>query len=200
MAQARRRVSYVILPPDGPVPHLQLPPHGVSRLGCTGPLLRQAGGHGQDKDIPKRARHRHRLGVASLALDTSTQLTGRGAPEGILYSGGRDGMVISWDLGMPMKKRKLKQDAGNFHRGDGRWELMTGWGDDVIAEEAEDADDRPTSDGDVLGEVTAFSSRRRRQSQSSLPYEQQWETDLDLCKPGQVSLYLDCACATVEQK
>ncbi|SJL07627.1 uncharacterized protein ARMOST_10977 [Armillaria ostoyae] len=200
MAQARRRVSYVILPPDGPVPHLQLPPHGVSRLGCTGPLLRQAGGHGQDKDIPKRARHRHRLGVASLALDTSTQLTGRGTPEGILYSGGRDGMVISWDLGMPMKKRKPKQDVGDLRRGVGRWELMTGWGDDAIAEEAEDADDRPTSDGDVLGEVTAFSSRRRRQSQSSLPYEQQWETDLDLCKPGQVSLYIDCACATVEQK
>lgn len=193
MAQARRRVSYVILPPDGPVPHLQLPPHGVSRLGCTGPLLRQAGGHGQDKDIPKRARHRHRLGVSSLALDTSTQLTGRSAPEGILYSGGRDGMVISWDLEMPMKKRKLKQDAGDFRRGVGRWELMTGWGDDVIAEEAEDADDRPTSDGDVLGEVTAFASRRRRQSQSSLPYEQQWETDLDLCKPGQPSNFRQSA-------
>ncbi|KAK0201917.1 hypothetical protein DFS33DRAFT_1375400 [Desarmillaria ectypa] len=194
MAQARRRVSYVILPPDGSVPRLQLPPHGVSRLGCTGPLLRQASGHGQDEDISKRARHpRHRLGVASLALDTSTQLTGRSAPEGILYSGGRDGMVISWDLGMSMKKRKPKQDVGDFRRGIGRWELMTGWGDDVIAEEAEDADDRPTSDGDVLGDVTAFSSRRRRQSQSSLPYEQQWETDLDLFKLGQPSHFRQSA-------
>ncbi|KAG7440883.1 WD40 repeat-like protein [Guyanagaster necrorhizus] len=194
MAQTRRRVSYVILPPDGSVPRLQLPPHGVSRLGCTGPLLRQASGHGQDQVIPKRGRHpRHRLGVASLALDTSTQLTGRGSPEGVLYSGGRDGMVISWDLGMSMKKRKLKQDVGDFRRGFGRWELMTGWGDDIIAEEAEDADDRPTSDGDVLGDVTAFSSRRRRQSQSSLPYEQQWETDLDLFKPGQPSHFRQSA-------
>ena len=40
---------------------------------------------------------RHRLGVASLALDTSTQLVGRAAFEGILYSDGKDGLVMSWD-------------------------------------------------------------------------------------------------------
>ena len=40
---------------------------------------------------------RHRLGVASLALDTSTKLVGRAACEGILYSDGRDGLVKSWD-------------------------------------------------------------------------------------------------------
>ncbi|KAK9722920.1 hypothetical protein K7432_002305 [Basidiobolus ranarum] len=44
----------------------------------------------------------HLLGINSLALDTSTSATS-GAPEGILYSAGRDGLVSSWDLHLPFK-------------------------------------------------------------------------------------------------
>jgi len=190
MVQSRRRVSYVIPPPLGSVPYLRLPPCGISRLGSVAPLLLPSQRHVEEQgDSPTWSRHpRHRLGVASLALDTSTHLAGRNAPEGILYTGGRDGLVLSWDLGVPMKKRKVKDDG--LRRSGGRWEIMTGWGDDVIDEEGEEGDERPTSDGDILGEVTAGSSRRGQRilrRSNSLPLEHQWETDLDTFKPGTVS-------------
>lgn len=47
-------------------------------------------------------RNAHLLGVNALALDTSTftakDTHGHGVPGGILYTGGRDGMIASWDL------------------------------------------------------------------------------------------------------
>jgi WD repeat-containing protein 48 len=195
MVQSRRRVSYVIPPPAGSVPYLRLPPYGVSRLGSVGPLLRLSQGHVEEREdgSPTSARHpRHRLGVASLALDTSTHLTGRNAPEGILYSGGRDGLVMSWDLGIPMRRRKAKEYDG-LRRPGGRWEIMTGWVDDAIDEEGEEGEERPTSDGDILGDVTASSSRRARRSwrsSNTVPFEYQWETDLDTFKPGTVGCCL----------
>lgn len=194
MVQQRRRVSYVIPPPVETVPRLQLPPHGIPRLGSTGPLLTPLAINASEAEVdaPKWARHpRHRLGVSSLALDTSTQLAGRGSPEGILYSGGRDGLVISWDLGIPMKKRKTQEEEEEgARRTDGRWEIMTGWADDMTDEETEDGDERVQSDGDILGDV-AISDRRRRKSNSSIvPYESQWETDLVAFKSGKVSIVL----------
>lgn len=129
---------------------------------------------------------RHRLGVASLALDLSTQLIGRNAPEGILYSGGRDGLVMSWDLGITMKKKSV--DPANVGSNKGRWEAMTGWGDDSIEEEIEDGEERLVSDGDILGDVTTNADRRRRAASVSgeLPHERQWETDILSFKPGMV--------------
>ena len=52
----------------------------------------------------------HTLGVSALALDTSTVIdsstSGSGhRPAGILYSGGRDGLVASWELGLPLQHR-----------------------------------------------------------------------------------------------
>ncbi len=122
---------YVILPPDGTCssPATTSPWRIAVRFvpaRCSDRLVAMD----RIKTYRSAARHRHRLGVASLALDTSDSA----------YRPGCSGRhsVFRWqrwngdfvDLGMPMKKRKLKQDAGNFHRGDGRWELMTGWGDD----------------------------------------------------------------------
>ncbi|RPD52275.1 WD40 repeat-like protein [Lentinus tigrinus ALCF2SS1-6] len=177
MAPARRRVSYVIPPPSDPPPRLQLPPHGIPRNGSVGPLL-LPGLHTVTPPpaTPRWAQHpRHRLGVSCLALDTSTQLVGRAAPEGILYTGGRDGLVISWDLGIPMKRRAQRYGvAGQSLR---RWEVMTNWADDIIEEEAEEGDEY-RSDGDVLGEVTG-KTRRRIPQDSAIPYEEQWETDMD---------------------
>ena len=189
MVQARRRVSYIIPAPEDPVPRLQLPPHGVSRLGATGPLLIPY--HGSDDErqegSSRRQKHpRHRLGVASLALDVSTQLIGRNAPEGILYSGGRDGLVMSWDLEMPMKRRKISD--GNSQPRRGRWEVLTGWGEDFIEEEAEEGDERPVSDGDILGDVVDTLKKRRQASLiGEIPEERQWETDWSVFEPGVVS-------------
>ncbi len=54
---------------------------------------------------------------------------------------------------------------------------MTNWADDVIEEEAEEGDEY-RSDGDVLGEVTG-KARRRIPQDKSIPYEEQWESDMD---------------------
>jgi WD repeat-containing protein 48 len=189
MGQKRRRVSYVIPPPIDVPRLLQLPPLGISRLGSIGPLLIPAGGHttNSERDQQKRdGNPRHRLGVSSLVLDTSTQLAGRGAPEGILYSGGRDGMIMSWDLSIPMRKRKREHSEDGLRRIHGRWELMTGWAEDGIYEEGDDGNDLKQSDGDILGDVSASGRKRQKAKLNSLPYEKQWETDVAAFKPGKV--------------
>jgi WD repeat-containing protein 48 len=188
-ASTRRRVSYVIPPPTDLVPQFQLPPFAVPRNGSTGPLLLASQKSSQAilDEQPKGTRHpRHRLGVVSLALDTSTQLEGQSAPEGILYSGARDGLVCSWDLELPMKKREAINPPGGPRRSGGRWEIMTGWGGDAIDEEGEDSEDKLRSDGDILGEVDSPRRRRRGAIDASIPYEFQWETDLEACQPGKV--------------
>ncbi|KAI0919919.1 hypothetical protein AcV5_001861 [Taiwanofungus camphoratus] len=182
MPPARRRVSYVIPPPSEPIPRLQLPPHGVPRNGATGPLLIPS--HAppsptHQPSSPKGPPHpRHRLGVASLALDTSTQLVGRAVPEGILYTGGRDGLVISWDLGLPMKRRVHRYGVPHSGGDARRWEIMTNWADDIIEEEA-DENEEVRSDGDVLGEVTGKVRRKAASVRQAIPFEEQWETDLE---------------------
>lgn len=188
MATAKRRVTYILPSPGDNVPRLQLPPHGVSRLGATAPLLMQyrdkTKGSARRDEPDSQSHPRHRLGVASLALDTSTFLAGRPTPEGILYSGGRDGLIMSWDLSVPMKRRRAPERT---RRGvGGGWELMTGW-DDNVDEEADDMDDRLISDGDVLGDVTASLKKRRRTlGEQERPYERLWETDGAAFQPGTV--------------
>ena len=84
-------------------------------------------------------------------------------------------MTIAWDLGVPTTRRG--QRYGYPARNMRRWEVMTNWADDVIEEEAEEADGY-RSDGDVLGEVTG-KARRRIPTDYAIPYEEQWETDMD---------------------
>ncbi|KAI0321741.1 hypothetical protein OF83DRAFT_1161620 [Amylostereum chailletii] len=194
MPPPRRRVSYSIPPPADHVPRFHLPPPGATRLGSVNPLLVPV--HDNDPaplpspTLSRSSNHpRHRLGVASLALDTSTQLVGHGSPEGILYSGGRDGLVIAWDLGIPMKPLKRSTSTLSAPISSTRWEYMTGWGDDIIEEEMEEED--ILSDGDILGDVKG-SARRRRPSVSSngaISYEGQWLTDLDAFRPGSSSRF-----------
>lgn len=103
----------------------------------------------------------------------------------MLYTGGRDGLVIAWDLGVPMKRRAHRY--GITGRSLKRWEIMTNWADDIIEEEEEGEEYR--SDGDVLGEVTG-KARRRIPSDRSIPYEEQWETDTDAYQAHKVRLQL----------
>ena len=187
-------MSYIIPPPTESVPRLQLPPHGASKTGSSAPLLVPHSDHHEQpvEPWPKWAQHpRHRLGVSCLALDTATQLVGRSAPEGILYSGGRDGLVLSWDLNIPMKQRMQRYGVweDGMRRSVGQWEIMTGWADEVEEDENEDAEEM-RSDGDILGEVQDSSGRRRRRRprpEDGIPYEEQWETDVDAFQPGQAS-------------
>ncbi|TFK51249.1 WD40 repeat-like protein [Heliocybe sulcata] len=194
----RRRVSYVIPPPAGPVPRLQLPHHGLSRHGATGPLLLPAQSTSSDADsrASKRPQHpRHRLGATALALDTSTQLVGRSTPEGILYTGGRDGLVISWELGVQTRKRARRygMTSDGQRRSTARWEMLTGWADDVIEEEEEE---EVVRDGDVLGEVKESIAWRRKRPQSQngeMSYEEQWEMDTEAFESGKPSQFRQAA-------
>ncbi|KAH7906359.1 WD40-repeat-containing domain protein, partial [Hygrophoropsis aurantiaca] len=177
MAPSRRRVSYVIPPPTEPVPLLQLPSVGVPRHSSTRPLIVPVNGAGitmDEGDVRTQTHPRHRLGVMSLAIDTTTQLEGRNVPEGILYTGGRDGLVMSWDLGLPLRK---KQKSNLVHGRKDRWELMTGMADEILDEVDEEEERR---DGDILGDVKTNNGRRRRSSVGQeIPFESRWEMESD---------------------
>ena len=70
-----------------------------------------------------------------------------------------------------------------------KWEVLTGWGDDAIEEESDD-EQRPMTDGDILGDVT----RRNRKEivGAELPYERRWEMDPTAFKAGTVSAIVWC--------
>ncbi|KIY47740.1 WD40 repeat-like protein, partial [Fistulina hepatica ATCC 64428] len=124
-----------------------------------------------------------------LALDASTVLESAAFPQGILYSGGRDGQVISRDLWLPTKRRKL---GGRPTMS--RWEHMTGWADDVVDDDPSDGEDHYVSDGDVLGDVILSARKRRpRDSNREIPYERQWELDTEAFVPGQPSQFRQSA-------
>ena len=168
MAPPKRRVSYVIPPPVDYVPRLKLPPLAYPRHGSPRPLLFPS--HHQPQVPPKCTQHRHRLGVTSLALDSTTQLQGHPSPQGILYTGSRDGRVISWDLGLSLRPRR---DPSSRCSRLTRWESLTGMVDETLAEETEEEERR---DGDILGDVKESGGRKRRSSiHDDIPYERQWE-------------------------
>lgn len=164
--KATLRVSYVIPEPTHCPPRLQLPRLGVDRHGSTTPLLIPAqtdgaGGLSTPLTVAStpNGHPRHRLGVNSLALDTSTQLSGRATPEGILYSGGRDGMIIAHELGIPHKKRAHMTAAGPH-----RWETLVGFHNPSIEEEPGPV---------VIDEI---------------PYIKTWEMDTNRFEHGHVRL------------
>lgn len=109
-----RRVTYVLPAPTGPVPLLSLPPPAINKRGHQGPLYstkqptqftNQPPGHPAPPTHPS-----HRLPVQALALDLSTPLASSSSkdnsPQGLLYTGGRDGLLCSWELGLPTRRRK----------------------------------------------------------------------------------------------
>ncbi|KAL5500915.1 hypothetical protein ACEPAH_9302 [Sanghuangporus vaninii] len=196
---SRRRVTYVVPSPPSAVPRLRLPPEGAPRNGQTGPIMIPARSIGSEKSLSngvgkKSCYPRHRLAVAAFALDTATQLVGRDSPEGILYSGGRDGMIMAWDLGMPMKPRSPRFSASpqDGSRRMGRWERLTMDEDDDNAIYEEEDDEWPISDGDVLGDVVGSSGRRGSRywmKVDDVPYEQRWEIDMKRVEGGQPAFW-----------
>jgi len=173
----RRRVSYGIPfhPSANSIPSLWLPPPGFDRQGSVDPILISNSDSNPNTTFhPHRdTTPRHRLGVSSLALDTTTQLVGCPSPEGILYTGGRDGLVISWDLKIPMRKRTRNGDVPR--QGSTRWELVTGWIDPVI-DDLPDEDEDMQSDGDILGDARGSARRRKLSSATARVDLSRWRT------------------------
>lgn len=203
-----RRVSYVIPPPSHPPPLLALPPFGVSRRGHTTPLFDFTGQTAEDsrrKYVHEQEAHpRHRLPVQALAIDLSTALSHDGVqdttPDGILYTGGRDGLLCSWELGLPTKRRRKRYGSNMLDEDDDDDQ------EEDTALDTEDEDEmRDVLDGADLADLSkrpvAKASTRNRQSfdakartysvsssngtskpgrdglVSGMPVEEQWEVD-----------------------
>ena len=65
---------------------------------------------------------------------------------------------------------------------------MTGWADEIPDDDLEEGEDARV-DGDILGEVKGSGGRRRHRMagpEESIPYAEQWETDLDAFQEGTV--------------
>lgn len=96
----------------------------------------------------------HTLGITALALDTSTIIDNSSSPSrkktpgGILYSGGRDGLVASWELSLPFKKRDSEEAfVGNGHRKGRRKAYLPRWAEDSYADDdLQDLDDEDDDD------------------------------------------------------
>lgn len=216
MAVASRRVSYILPSPTETPPLLQLPPLGQSRQGQTNPSLltkettptanglglqsknpflapNANGTDGSSTPTGSQSQHpRHCLGVTSLVLDTSTILQNSQAPGGILYSGGRDGLVASWELNVPHKKRR----GGRYDLGPGRgakvkWERIGDgaelWDEEDEAEFGEDAEGN-SSDEDSQGWVGLEHDGAERRRRREVPYEDRWEVDKESLTRTKVSL------------
>lgn len=163
----------MIPPPAQSVPRLVLPRLGADRHGSTTPLLVFTSPEG-DATVSvagpdqQYSHPRHRLGISSFALDTSTRLSGKTSPEGILYSGGRDGQVIAHELGAALKHRSKPYGINPERKAVGKsWEAITGWREiEGYGEDEQDASSTP-----------------------DIPYENAWEIDSSPGEPSLVSRF-----------
>ncbi|MCO5549016.1 hypothetical protein L7F22_002482 [Adiantum nelumboides] len=132
-AQARKRISYILPAVEGDPPQwYRLPSLDEAmrlKKARSTPLLYPAPPESYNSSVPissknpfraliaaenkkgmtTRSHPRHVLPVSSLALDATTVLGGPDSdgvtPKGILYTGGRDGLVGAWELGLEMRRR-----------------------------------------------------------------------------------------------
>lgn len=112
----------------------------------------------------------------ALALDTSTTLSGRPGPEGILYSGGRDGLLAAWEQGTSMRRRKHPYGYTPGDRSKYHWENITGWDDDT------EEDDSDEEWNDVSNPA----------AEESIPYEDRWEPDYESLETSEVRYKIRC--------
>lgn len=208
MVIASRRISYILPSPVETPPLLQLPPLGQSRQGQTVPtLVPKSDANGLKSKNPflssptppesteqQQQKHpRHCLGVTSLVLDTSTVLQNHQSPGGILYSGGRDGLVASWELNVPHKKRRGKRyELPPGRAAKVRWERIGDgaelWDEEDEAEFGEDIDGN-SSDEDSQGWVGVDGEESRRRK-GEVAYEDRWEVDQEILQQKKVHLFL----------
>lgn len=166
MPTSTRRISYVVPFPSTVPPWLQLPSAIHPRNGSPLPLLLPsdhppASSHASLD--PPSAHPQHSLGVPALALDTSTQLAGKDAPQGILLSGGRDGLIASWELGFKLKKRTVRQGYENGGKADWvRWNELG----------VDGGDENDDEDADLGANVDSLGA-----SVDKIPYEDRWEVE-----------------------
>ncbi|KDE04039.1 hypothetical protein MVLG_05540 [Microbotryum lychnidis-dioicae p1A1 Lamole] len=142
-----RRVTYIIPAPTSSPPLLSLPPVDVDRRGHTAPLYTRAPTGLRDRGAPSTSRSlrssphpRHRLAVQALALDLSTVVSrsnGSDEPAGILYTGARDGLLCSWELDLPVKKRRKRYGQPTVDLEDDDYDELGSGSDDDDEREAE---------------------------------------------------------------
>jgi WD repeat-containing protein 48 len=197
MAATSRRVSYILPMPNDPPPLLSLPPIEQVRRGHTSPFfLPKSDPSFQSKNpflnpspppSAKPPHPRHCLGISSLALDTSTLLSNTDSPGGILYSGGRDGLVASWELNVPHKKRRGRRYEDTGRSLPVKWERI-GDGAEFFDDEDEesDEDDVSSSDEDMGEGWVGVGEGAKRE----VPYEDRWEVDHEELHKRQVSPYI----------
>jgi WD repeat-containing protein 48 len=128
----KKRLSYSLLAPEGPLVRLDVPPPGYARhfdprpllfSSSTGTRVQGTASPGQQRVGSGQASHpKHCLGVSALALDLTTVVlpvddpaqdlrddsADSRTPTGILYSAGRDGLMAAWDLGLPTMRRRQR--------------------------------------------------------------------------------------------
>ena len=119
----------------------------------------------------------------------STVFSGKSSPEGILYSAGRDGLVLSWKIGVPTRPRRQKPrgrvvTTGSHRKGD--WKAMTGWDEDEGASEHSSIDSDNDSEmefgdlDDADNEPLLPGVRPHRETlDKTIPFEKRWEVDSD---------------------
>ncbi|KAK4699804.1 WD repeat-containing protein 48, partial [Phenoliferia sp. Uapishka_3] len=175
-----RRVSYVLPPPSSahPLPILGLPPWDIQRRGISAPIYSQRPPNSSlsnqshysrpDGDHPT-----HRLAVQALAIDLSTSLssnTGNGQeqPAGILYAGGRDGLVSSWELGLETRRRRKRygdksdQSVGRHTERHANSDTEGDDTDSSISDDDSDTHERNSLDLQGLGSRTISIGSRKR--------------------------------------
>ena len=151
---------------------------------------------------------RHCLGITSLAIDTSTVLSDSSVPGGILYSGGRDGLVASWDLGITHARRRGgRYEVQPGRGGRVRWEKVGDgaemWDEDEEDEEMdgengangdydewESDEEEVVPDGGWLGvdpDRIGHGLSKRRSDRGGVPYEDRWEVDAEALAQAKVS-------------
>ena len=205
MATVSRRVSYILSPPSEPPPLLSLPSLGERRRGHTSPNFIATNPNGDSfqsrnpfatpppPEASQSSHPRHCLGVSSLALDCSTLLANTNAPGGILYTGGRDGLVASWELGITHKRRRgAKYEALPSRGSRTNWQRIGDgaemWADENTEDdELEDENEGYSSDEELGGEGwvgvdvnrVADGMRRRKAGRGEVAYEDRWDINRD---------------------
>lgn len=108
-----------------------------------------------------------------------------------MYSGGRDGLVASWELNVPHRKRRGRRyELPPGRAAKVRWERIGDgaelWDEEDEAEFGEDVDGN-SSDEDSQGWV-GVDGEETRKRKTEVAYEDRWEVDQELLEQQKVRL------------